>query len=83
MWSWLLGLSSVAVYWMLGSKHRAGWLAGIASEAGWAAYSVLYRQWGFLACAFLFAAVYWRNWVKWGRDRRLMPPGTGDGGHRL
>ena len=74
--TWLLhqlpsvGVSLVTLvgFVVLGGKRRIGWLIGIVSEVVWIAWAISIHQYGILVMSFAFIGIYWRNWVRWGRD---------------
>jgi hypothetical protein len=61
-----------------GSGRKAGWLIGLAQEFLWIAYSVITRQWGFLASAFAYGFVFARNYVKAWRQQNALTTGERD-----
>jgi hypothetical protein len=69
-WSWLLMLVGVLGLWLAGSKLALGWLVGLLAQVLWVAYAIATRQWGFLASAGVYGAVYVRNWLCWRRKAR-------------
>jgi hypothetical protein len=64
-WPWILSAASLFGFWIVGKKRRSGWMVSLCVEVLWAVWSVLYREWGFLASVFPFAALYIRNWWLW------------------
>lgn len=73
---WVLGqlpsfgvcLWGVLLLWIAGDKKRLGWALGILGEAFWVVYAVWLHQWGLILGAVMYAAIYARNFVKWGSD---------------
>ena len=59
----------VVVFILAGNKVRASWMIGVASEFAWAAYAVWIKQYGLLVGCIFYAIVYWRNWIRWGREQ--------------
>lgn len=72
---WSVGLAIGAVWsaWLLGNRNRAGWSLGLVLQLGWIVYSVMSRQWGFLASAVVFTVVDARNYLKWKRLDNATP----------
>lgn len=64
-WPWGLSAVTLLGVWITGLKRREGWLVGLGAEGLWALWSVLYREWGSLVSAGVFAAIYARNWWLW------------------
>jgi hypothetical protein len=58
--------------WMCGRRMRVGWLVAIFTEMLWVAYAISTRQWGFIAGAALYMAVFARNWTLWGRNEQTV-----------
>ncbi len=64
VWPWLLAGVSVTGFWLAGQERwRAvlGWAVCLGNEVLWTAYSVMSRQWGFLASVLIFTAVFVKN----------------------
>ena len=73
VWSWLLvGLGALGM-WMAGRRMPSGWAVAIANETLWIVYAVQTRQWGFIAGALLYIAVFTRNWLRWSSDPSHTP----------
>ena len=70
IWSWMLTLCLLTVLYLTGKHLRVGWLVGIGSQVLWVTYSVITRQWGFLAGAVIIGVMYVRNWILWGKDEK-------------
>lgn len=68
LWPWVLSALSLAGFWAVGKKQRSGWLIALGAEVLWAIWTVLYREWGFLASCGPFMYIYLRNWWLW-RDQ--------------
>lgn len=64
---WSIALSTVALItaWQVGNRQRVGFLVSVFLQLGWIAYSVIGKQWGFLASSIIFAGMNYRNWRKW------------------
>jgi hypothetical protein len=81
LWSYLLAVIGVTGLWLAGRQLAAGWAVGLGAQALWIAYAVATRQWGFIASAVAYGAVYGRNFLRWrtnGRSRGL--PGSSSSG---
>ena len=77
-WSWTLAAIGVAGLFLAGSNRKAGWAIGFGVQALWIAYAVATRQWGFIASAIAYGAVYTRNWWR-GRSKDAGRPTYGVG----
>ncbi|MCX5066592.1 hypothetical protein OOJ91_11960 [Micromonospora lupini] len=75
-WSWALAVVGVFGLYLAGRRSPWGWAVGIAAQVLWLAYSVVTRQWGFLASAVAYGWVYTLNFRRWRRDARAA---AGDG----
>lgn len=73
-WSWALTVVGVTGLWFAGRRKAFGWAIGLGAQVLWIAYAVASRQWGFIASALVYGAVYGRNFVAW---RREQPKGDG------
>lgn len=66
-WSWLLAAVGIFGLWLAGRKSAWGWAVGAGAQVLWVGYAVAMAQWGFLASACAYGAVYVRNFVMWRR----------------
>ncbi|MET7363314.1 hypothetical protein ABZS76_33420 [Streptomyces sp. NPDC005562] len=66
-WSYLLAAVGAVGLLLAGRLQRIGWLIGLGAQGLWAAYAVTTRQYGFLISAFIYGAVYARNYRAWDR----------------
>lgn len=73
LWSWILAAVGITGIWLAGRNNKAGWAIGFAAQFLWAAYAVVSQQWGFIATAVAYGAVYGRNWLRWRRQERERP----------
>ncbi len=73
---WSLALVAAGLFgqWLVGEHRRVGWVVGVGTQALWIAYALVTHQYGFLLSAALFAAMYFRNWRRWGRVPRTVAP---------
>jgi membrane protein implicated in regulation of membrane protease activity len=69
-WSWTLAAIGILGIYLAGRKRAVGWLVGVAAQVLWLAYAIVTRQWGFIATAVAYAAVYGKNWVAWRREAK-------------
>jgi len=67
-WSWLLVSLGAVGMWMAGRRMKTGWAIAIVNETLWIVYAIETAQWGFIAGALLYIAVFTRNWLRWSRD---------------
>lgn len=63
-WSWALMATGVVGLWVAGGAKRYGWAVCLVSQIGWLAYGATTRQYGFVASAFVYGFVYFRNWKR-------------------
>lgn len=70
MWSWALTIVGVTGLYLAGRKVWWAWFVGLGAQALWLIYAVTTRQWGFVASAFLYGAVYARNASAWAASRK-------------
>lgn len=66
-WAWLLTAIGVSGLWLAGSRKASGWIVGLLAQALWVAYALSTKQYGFLASALCYGAVYARNLARWTR----------------
>lgn len=64
-WSWLLTAVGVTGLVLAGRKIWWAWLIGLGAQVLWVAYAIATRQWGFIASAFAYGAVYVINTRRW------------------
>ena len=69
LWSWLLTGLALFIIWLSGRRLRASWWLGIATQALWVAFGLQTGQYGFVATAPIFAAVYLHN-IRTGTEGR-------------
>ena len=58
MWSWILATIGVTGIFLVGRKTIVGWLILCVNECLWIAYALATSQYGFIAMALAYAAVY-------------------------
>jgi hypothetical protein len=60
---WSIGLAAIGIagLWLAGAQKRIGWAIGLTAQLLWATYGITTGQWGFLASAAAYGAVYARN----------------------
>jgi len=78
LWSWAISVLGLSAFWIAGGGKRWGWLVGIGQEVVFVIYSILFRQWGFLASAFIFMFVFGRNYIRAGRPPKVEAGDTQD-----
>ena len=71
MWSWILAAIGVTGIFLVGRKTIWGWLILCVNECLWIAYALATDQYGFIAMALAYAAVYIKSYIHWKRDERL------------
>ena len=67
-WSILLTTVGIFGLWIAGQKKAWGWSVGVAAQLLWIAYAITTRQWGFIASALVYGAVYGRNFLAWRKE---------------
>lgn len=68
MWSWVLAVIGVTGIFLVGRKTIWGWLILCVNECLWIAYALATDQYGFIAMAVAYAAVYIKSYIHWRRD---------------
>lgn len=69
-WSWLLTAVGVTGLFYAGRRRAVGWAIGLGAQVLWVAYAIATTQFGFLASAGIYGAVYGRNYVAWRRESK-------------
>lgn len=70
IWSLVLAAVGVLGLFIAGRKHWAGWAIGLGAQVLWVIYALVTRQYGFLASAFAYGAVYGNNLRRWVADEK-------------
>lgn len=70
IWSFALAAIGVLGLLVAGKRRWQGWAIGLGAQALWIAYAIATRQWGFIASALAYGAVYGRNMLAWRREQR-------------
>ena len=68
MWSWILAAIGVTGIFLVGRKTIWGWLILCVNECLWIAYALATKQYGFIAMALAYAAVYIKSYIHWRND---------------
>jgi nicotinamide riboside transporter PnuC len=68
MWSWVLAAIGVTGIFLVGRKTIWGWLILCVNEVLWIAYALATDQYGFIAMALAYAAVYIKSYIHWRND---------------
>lgn len=68
MWSWILAVIGVSGIFLVGRKTIWGWLILCVNECLWIAYALATKQYGFIAMAVAYAAVYIKSFIHWRKD---------------
>jgi len=68
MWSWVLAVIGVTGIFLVGRKTIWGWPILFANEFLWIVYAILTKQYGFIAMALAYAAVYIKSFMHWRKD---------------
>jgi len=72
-WSYALAAVGIAGIWLAGKKDWRGWALGAAAQVLWIIYAVVTQQWGFIASAIAYGAVYLTNMRRWLHEERVEP----------
>ena len=70
LWSYALAVVGIFGIWLAGRRNLWGWAVGCAAQGLWIVYALATEQYGFIASALAYAAVYGRNWRRWYVERR-------------
>jgi hypothetical protein len=68
MWSWILAAIGVTGIFLVGRKTIWGWLVLCVNEVLWIAYALATDQYGFIAMALAYAAIYIKSYIHWRND---------------
>lgn len=68
MWSWLLTVVGVFGIFLIGQKRIVGWVVLVVSELLWIWYAIDTAQYGFVAGALIYGAVYLVSFHRWAKD---------------
>lgn len=68
MWSWVLAVIGVSGIFLVGRKTIWGWLILCVNECLWIIYALTTKQYGFIAMAVAYAAVYIKSFIHWKKD---------------
>ena len=69
-WSWVLLATGVTTFHLAGKKIWWAWYINIACQFLWFTYAIVTQQWGFIAGAFFYSAVFIRNAYLWTKEHR-------------
>lgn len=81
-WSFLVAGIPAAGLLVAGRHRKIGWLICIAGQLVQVGYGVLTSQWGLVAWAPIYIAIYGCNWLLWSRredrdERSAVPASAG------
>lgn len=65
--SYILGIISCIVLWMVGNKNRMAMAIGALSQLLWIAYAIALKQYGLIISAVVYMIVYIRNYITWSK----------------
>lgn len=68
-WSYILVVTGLFGFIVVGRKVWWGWYINLASQALWFAYAVVTEQWGFIIGSIAYTAIFSLNAYKWTRTR--------------
>ncbi len=66
--SWVLAVIGVSGIFLVGRKTISGWLILCLNECLWIIYALATKQYGFIAMALAYAAVYIKSFIHWNKD---------------
>lgn len=69
-WSWTLAAIGIFGLWLSGRKDYRGWFVGLGAQILWITYAVVTAQYGFIASALAYGAIYLKNGLAWMREHR-------------
>lgn len=67
-WSALLTPFGLLGMYVSGRKKRWGWLLGLCTQVLWIGYAVNTKAYFFIIGSSLYAAIYLKNYIEWGRE---------------
>jgi len=67
-WSWVLAAIGVKGLFLVVRKTIWGWLILCVNEILWIAYALATDQYGFIAMAIAYAAIYIKSYIHWRKD---------------
>jgi hypothetical protein len=67
-WSWVLAVIGVTGIFLVGKKTIWGWLVLGLNECLWIVYAITTKQYGFIAAAVAYGAVYIKSYLHWKQD---------------
>lgn len=68
MFDWVLAVVGVTGIFFVGRKTIWGWLILCVNECLWIAYGLTTGEYGFIAMAIAYAAVYIKSFLHWRKD---------------
>lgn len=68
IWSWILAAIGICGIFLVGRKTIWGWLILCVNECLWIAYALATDQYGFIAMALAYAAIYIKSFIHWRND---------------
>jgi hypothetical protein len=70
---WSLALAVIGLIGMevAGRKSHWGWFIGMCAQILWIIFATVTEQYGFYLSALGYGWMYWKNWRKWLRDKRV------------
>jgi hypothetical protein len=66
---WFLSAVTILTQWMLGNRDDKAWIISLCSQPLWFLWSVLSHSYGFLPLNLFLTVIYFRNYLKWKKDR--------------
>lgn len=68
MFDWILAVVGVTGMFFVGRKTIWGWLILCVNECLWIIYAINTKEYGFIAMAVAYAAVYIKSYIHWKRE---------------
>lgn len=70
IWSWALSAVGITGFVLAGRRVWWAWYVNLGCQALWLAYSLITKQYGFLAATIVYIFVFWKNARRWTKERK-------------
>lgn len=68
IWSWILTIVGLTGFILAGRRVWWCWYINLGCQVLWFAYALTTRQYGFIASALVYSAVFTQNARKWSKE---------------
>ena len=68
---WFLSAITIYMFLLAGNKKSYTWLIGLANQALWLFWIIVSATWGLLPMNLALWVVYFRNHLKWRKDKKI------------